>query len=220
MRALVWKELREIAGVTALALGCYAALVVSLVNARAFEWLPVMPRGTSGVPFVHGSFTHPFVLISVLFAVALGFRQSAWESAKGTYLYLLHLPRSREAIFSTKMAVGGAVLLASAALPIVGYAAWAAVPGHHAGPFEWSMTESAWQAALMMPAVYLGAFLSGIRPGWWFGSRLLPLAGAASLVLLVNMVPVWWLVGLPLTATLCVLLAGSVCYAARVRDYA
>src|SRR5262245_44526642 len=118
MRALVWKELREVAGVTALALGAYLVLVVSLMDAKVFEWVPGLPRGTVGVPFVHGAFMEPFVCVSALFAVALGFRQSAWESAKGTYLYLLHLPCPREAIFSTKMAVGATVLLAGAALPI------------------------------------------------------------------------------------------------------
>ncbi|MEI8229252.1 MAG: hypothetical protein WCH77_13460, partial [Planctomycetota bacterium] len=30
----------------------------------------------------------------------------------------------------------------------------------------------------LIPVVYLGGFLSGIRPGAWFGTRLFPLLGA------------------------------------------
>ena len=36
-----------------------------------------------------------FGLVSGFFALALGFRQSAWESARGTYLFLLHRPLAR-----------------------------------------------------------------------------------------------------------------------------
>ena len=40
------------------------------------------------------------------------------------------------------------------------------------------MTAWAWQLWLCMPLVYLGAFLSGIRPARWFGTRLMPLVAA------------------------------------------
>src|SRR5262245_51968210 len=102
MSALARKELREVFGIAAAALAAYLALVVSLMGARVFDWVPGMPRGTREVPF-SGGFLAFFTLVSVVFAVALGFRQSAWESARGTYLFLLHHPLRRETVFLTKL---------------------------------------------------------------------------------------------------------------------
>jgi hypothetical protein len=219
MKALVFKELREVFGIAAAALGFYLALVVSLMGGKVFDWVPGMPHGTREVPFAAGGgFLVLFTLISAVFAVALGFRQSAWESGRGTYLFLLHLPRSRNAIFLTKLATGAGVFLVCAGLPIGVYAWWAAVPGHHAGPFEWSMTAPAWQLALLLPLLYLGAFLSGLRPSRWFGTRLLPLVASVVFVVLLNVLP-WWSAGLPLAVVVSGLLVSSVLYVARVRDY-
>jgi hypothetical protein len=221
MKTLAWKELREIFGITAVALGCYLALVVNALGARVFDWVPGMPAGTREVPFTGGGFTTFFTFISVVFAMALGFRQSAWESARGTFLFLLHRPLRRETIFLIKLAMGVGVLLLCASLPIVLYAWWAAVPGHHAGPFEWSMTGPTWQLTFLLPMLYLGAFLSGLRPARWFGTRLLPLvASILCLVLLYTMSSWWWPVGFPLTLLLYGLLTANVCFVSQVRDYA
>ncbi len=219
MIALARKELREIFGITAAALGCYLALVVNAMGAKVFDWVPGMPAGTQEVPFTGGGFTTFFTFISVIFAVALGFRQSAWESAKGTYLFLLHRPLRRETIFLTKLATGVGVLLVGASLPVSAYAAWAAVAGHHASPFEWSMTGPTWRMTFLLPFLYLGAFLSGLRPARWFGTRLLPLAATLVVFVLLSDMSRWWLVGLPLSFVLYGLLAANIFYVARVRDY-
>jgi ABC-type transport system involved in multi-copper enzyme maturation permease subunit len=219
MKALAFKELREVFGITAAALAAYLALVVSLMGGKVFDWVPGMPQGTDEVPFTGNGFTVFFTFVSVVFAAALGFRQSAWESARGTYLFLLHRPLLRQHIFLTKLAVGGGLLLLCSSLPILLYATWAAVPGNHAGPFFWSMTEGAWRLAILMPLLYLGAFLSGLRPARWFGTRLLPLAASLVLLVLLMMVP-WLLVTLLLAAGLYGLLVTNVCFVARVRDYA
>jgi hypothetical protein len=219
MRALLRKELREVLGIAAGALAGYLALVVSLMDGKVFNWVPGMPWGTREVPFVGSEFATWFSLISVVFAVALGFRQSAWESSRGTYLFLLHRPLRRDTIFLVKVATGASVLLVCASLPIVLYGWWAAVPGHHAGPFEWSMSTGAWRFALLMLPLYLGAFLSGLRPARWLGTRLLPLAGAVLFLVGLYLMP-WWAVGLPLTVLLSGVMAANVCFVARVRDYA
>ena len=219
MKALALKELREVFGIAAAALGGYLALAASLMGAKVFDWFPAMPSGTHEVPFTGSGFATLFTFISVAFAIALGFRQSAWESGRGTYLFLLHRPVPRDAIFLTKLATGVGVLFACAAAPILLYAGWAALPGTHPGPFAWSMTEPAWQIALLMPLLYLGAFLSGLRPARWFGTRLLPLVAAAALLVLLCMLP-WWALTLPLGALLYGLLVANVCFVARARDYA
>jgi hypothetical protein len=220
MKALALKELREVLGIAAIALGCYLALAINAMGARVFDWVPGMPAGTHEVPFVGGDFITVFMFISVLFAVALGFRQSAWESARGTFLFLLHRPLRREAIFLVKLAIGIGVLLLCASVPIVVYGMWAAVPGHHASPFEWSMTASTWRFTGLLPLLYLGAFLSGIRTARWFGTRLLPLVAAILILILLYNAPWWWLLGLPLTLMLYGLLAANVCFVGQVRDYA
>ncbi len=220
MKALALKELRELFGIAAVALIGYLALVVSLMGAKAFYWMPGMPTGTHGVPFTSGEFTDVFTWVSMAFAVTLGFRQSAWESGRGTFLFLLHRPMSRRAIFLNKLAVGAGVLLLCASLPIVLYSWWAAVPGHHPSPFAWSMAGPAWRIAFLMPLLYLGAFLSGLRPARWFGTRLLPLFASAGFLTLLNTLPWWWLLGFPLAILLYGLLVANVCFVAQVRDYA
>jgi hypothetical protein len=220
MRALVRKELREVFGIAAAALGCYLALAANLMGAKVFDWVPGMPRGTNEVPFTGGGFETLFMLVSAVFAVALGFRQSAPELARGTYLFLLHRPLPRDLIFLTKLATVVGVFLCCAAAPVVLYAAWAAVPGHHPGPFEWSMTAPAWRLAFLMPLLYLGAFLSGLRPARWFGTRLLPLVAALTLLILLDVLPWWWAATFPLAAALYGLLVANVCFVARARDYA
>jgi hypothetical protein len=219
MRALLRKELREVLGIAAAALAGYLALLVSLMGGKVFNWVPGMPWGTNEVPFTGSEFSIFFSLVSVVFAVALGFRQSVRESSRGTYLFLLHRPLRRNTIFLVKLATGSALILVCASLPILLYGWWAALPGHHAGPFEWSMTTSAWRFALLMPLLYLGAFLSGLRPARWFGTRLLPLSGAVLALVLLYRVP-WWAVGFPLAVLLSGLAAANICFVAQTRDYA
>jgi len=216
LKALVIKELREVLGIAAVALGLYLLLVSGAVGLMPVASL--MPRPGLGVPFVDASFEKTFALLAVLFAVALGFRQSMWEDR--TYPFLLHRPIRRETIFLIKLATGAGVFLIGFGVPVLLYAWWAAVPGHHPSPFEWSMLEPAWRIALMMPVVYLGAFLSGIRPARWLGTRLLPLAGCVLPVLILLALPWSWVVGLPLTGVLYAMFISSICYVGRTRDYA
>jgi len=218
MKALLFKELREVYGIALAALACYLALAVNLMGAKVFDWVPGIPAGTQEVPFTGAGFLVFYVFVSVGFAVALGFRQSAWESARGTYLFLLHRPIRRDVIFLTKLATGAGVFLLCASVPVLLYGAWAAVPGNHPSPFAWSMTEPVWRLALLMLLLYLGAFHSGVRPARWFGTRLLPLVGPAALLLLVYALP--WYLGLALAVAACGLLVASICHVTRVRDYA
>jgi hypothetical protein len=220
MKALALKELREIFGITAVAVAAYLALVVSLMGAKVFDWVPGMPTGTHEVPFTGWEFKGPFVLISAAFALALGFRQSAWELGRGTLLFLLHRPMTRRAIFLTKLTTGTGVLLFGAGLSIMLYAWWSSVPGHHPSPFAWWMTGPVWRLAFLMPLLYLGAFLSGLRPARWFGTRLLPLAASAGFMILLNGLPWWWSLGFPVAVLLYVVFVTNICFVVEARDYA
>src|SRR6185503_13555355 len=117
--------------------------------------------------------------------VALGFKQSLGDLLGDAQLFLLHRPLSRRRIYATKILVGLSVYLVCGVVPILIYAAWAALPGTHASPFAWSMTSPSWVIWLVLTAVYLGALLSGVRPAAWFGTRLAPLVAAVSLTLFI-----------------------------------
>jgi ABC-type transport system involved in multi-copper enzyme maturation permease subunit len=225
IRALVLKELRETRLFAALALGLYFVYVSKLTGrwdrllTPLVGWAPGMSGEKPDVPFVQGNFLSVYVCIGVALAIALGFRQSAWEPNQGTALYLLHLPLSRRAIYLTKLLTGLGLLLLCTLLPVVAYATWAAMPGTHQGPFEWSMTGEAFRSWLLMPLAYLGAFASGIRPARWIGSRLFPLVGAAIPALFAFIVPFWWLVAVPSLLLVAAMLVSDIFLEAETRDF-
>ena len=148
MKALMLKELREIVAIAVLALAAYLALVMSLMGTKLFYWIPGLPQGPENIPFLSTDFQSAFAVISGVFVLALGFRQSVWESTRGTFLFLLHRPVARRQLLLTKLATGIVVFLLCGSVPILLYAWWASVPGHHPGPFFWSMTGPAWRAVV------------------------------------------------------------------------
>ncbi len=206
---LIWKELRETAWVALVGLLVYAFFAAS--DASMFR--------DEEIPFVTDLFLTSFLMVSVCFAVALGFRQSLVESGRGTYPFLLQRPASRKRLIGTKLLVGAGLYLGCAALPILVHACWAAKPGTHASPFFWSMTLDAWRAWLSIGILYLGAFLSGIRPGRWIGTRLMPLVATLGLTSVIALPP-WRPIAAPLALVLVmVLMVISIFYVSETRDY-
>ena len=226
-RAIALKELRETWSFAVLA----GALLAGLFCNQIGKWSPLLsyflgwipglkPCACPSVfPFLYDSFQTPYTFVAAALAIALGLRQSAWEPSQGTSHYLLHLPLSRSNIFLSKLAVGGGLLLGCTLLPLVAYGAWASTLGTHPAPFEWSMTLPVFRIWLTMPLVYLGAFLTGIRPARWYGSRLLPLVAVGPCAFLLQYVPDWWLLGLPLAVMMDTSLTSVILLEASSRDY-
>jgi hypothetical protein len=220
----VRKELRETRAFAALALIVYLIYVSNLMGkgqpllGALLSFAPLMQAEPPDVPFVQGNFTSILFFIGGLLAIALGFRQSAWEPSQGTALYLLHLPLTRRTILLTKLMTGVGMLLVCTLLPILAYATWAAMPRTHPGPFAWSMTGNGFRIWLTLPLVYLGAFASGIRPGRWFGTRLLPLVSVAVPAMLAYVAP-WWLIGFPLVCLLAAVLVSDILWIGETRDF-
>ncbi len=222
---LVKKELRETAGFVALAMVLYLVYVTKLTGSGGpvlrslLGYLPGMSGLPPELPFVQDNFASLLFYIGAALAIALGFRQSAWEPHQGTALYLLHLPLRRRAIVLTKLLTGIGLLLVCTFLPILVYALWAAAPRTHPGPFEWSMTGPTLQTWMTLPVVYLGAFASGIRPARWFGSRLLPLFSVALPAFLCYALGPWWLIGFPIFGITAAVLVSDILWVAATRDY-
>ena len=174
-RAMAIKELRETRGIILLALAAYGYAVVTQI-------IPRLPFGNwreITMPFVEDTFIPWLWLISIPMTIALGLRQTLGESIPGTYPFLFHRPAGRRWLIGMKLLVGIGVYLTCASIPILVLGLLAATPGTYAGPFAWSMTVPCWIVWFGMTLLYLGAFLTGIRPGRWFGTRILPMAAAA-----------------------------------------
>jgi hypothetical protein len=184
-RAMILKELRETRGILLLALAFFLGVTTYEMGFDCFPW---GRRDEICFPFLDDEIIAWFAWISGIFAAALGFRQSFGEAVYGTYPFLLHRPASRRWLLGMKLAVGLTAYLVCSAIPILIFGFWAATPGTHPSPFYWSMTILVWNIWLWMTLLYLGAFLSGIRPGRWLGTRLLPLAGAGFLLILFSVV--------------------------------
>jgi len=216
-KAIVWKELRENWWLAGLGLAAHLHMVA------VYSGLQLLPtvRTTRfwSMPFVNHGFLASFVSVSLLLAVALGLRQTLSESVRGTWLFLLHRPLDRRTLIGLKLGVGAVLYLGCAATPIVVYACWAATPGTHPSPFYWSMTLDAWLAWGSLVAMYLAAFLSGLRPARWFGSRLFPLAGTGMLLLFQNLILPWYSLRVGLDVALALVLLASIFYVAATRDF-
>lgn len=179
-RAMALKEFREIRGIAVAALIIYGIITIAAIDYRSplnlFRYLPINFR--EGIPFVGDSFVSKFYFFAALVAIVFGMWQTFGESVRGTYPFLLHRPASRSWLMGMKMLVGMTVFLVASAIPLLIYSIWAATPGKHASPFEWSMTVPVWVSWFAMTIVYLGAFLTGIMPGRWYHARFLPLTAS------------------------------------------
>jgi len=222
LRQLAIKELRESLGL--LAVGTLAtAWSVAYVSGYSIlpDWI-LYPLGFygsgGGVPFITNRFVYYTTICLGGLAIGLGLKQSAWEDIRGTYQFLLHRPISRQEIYVTKLAVGIVALLLILTVAILAHGLWAATPGTHGGPFEWSMSLRAWRLALVLPLLYLGAFLSGVRPANWFGTRLVPLVVAIFWSVLISVVPFWSVVVLMALVGYGFALVGIAYYVSE-RDY-
>jgi len=220
LSALAIKELRESAAILGVAT---LAMLWTLGNVMGWRLTPfaVEDNVVSSIPFYNGEFGPLLIFIGGGLAILLGMKQSAWENNGQQYYFLLHRPVARQTVFLLKIACGLACLLLLTLGSVLIYALWSASPGNHATPFFWGMTADAWFTCLVLPSIYLGAMLSGLRPARWIGTRLLPLLG--SVVLLMLAVICWSELSRPLgllgLLVLDIVLVRMILATAEQRDY-
>ena len=223
-KALVFKELRETMGIAVIALLAYIAAIMNLLGYLVMPFNIfsfVSPSRAESIPFLDGQFKSWFFMVSVGFVIALGLKQTVGESVRGTWLLLLHRPTDRRRLIVIKLAIGTVLYLIVSAIALLIYATWAAAPGTHASPFYWWMTVPYWETWIIFVLGYLGAFFTGIRPGRWFGTRLLPLAAAGILAVFVGgmTIEASWFLGFAAFALLCAMGVGLILFVVRTRDY-
>jgi hypothetical protein len=215
LKALVIKELRESAGIVVLGALAVVYVLCELTN---MSLLNMGGRSLNSYPFIYDAIVSYLALCAGALGVALGMKQTAWELGQGTFFFLFHRPVSRTLLVGCKLAVGSVWVMLLSALLILLYAWWVATPGHITGPFFWSMTAPAWRLWVALPVVYLGAFLAGIRPGKWFGTRLVPLVAAIAVTGVAANMPWLWL-SLLIALFAAALLLISIFYYVHRRDY-
>jgi len=216
LKALVIKELRESAGVVALAL---IAMIVVCAELHGIDEIgtPRFLEIRDRFPFVSDDFFSRFALVIFPLAAVLGIKQSAWELGQNSYQFLLHRPVQRSFVFNTKIIVGCGLVFVIGGLAIVAYALRVAIPGSSPTPFLWSMTADEWQIVLCALVVYLGAFLSGIRPAHWFGTRLAPVMTAGGAAFVFSFLSGW--LAFIASALVAALYLAGIFYYANDRDY-
>ena len=80
------------------------------------------------------------------------------------------------------------------------------------------MTGVWWKGWLTMTAIYLGGFLSGIRPGRWHGTRLLPLVVAVLLAAVLVVIPWLWAWCAVALVIVDAILVTTILHVARMRE--
>lgn len=186
VRALVLKELKESAWIWLTAAAAYAILALDVMRVpllTGFARRLTMGYDASvSIPFVNSQIAQGLGCITGAFAICLGVWQSFGETWRGTFPLLLHVPMARKRLVAWKVILGVALALGLPVLALLAMSLWAAMPGTHASPFEWSMTEFCWRICFTAPLFYLGGFVTGLYPAHWLGTRLFPLLLAALIV--------------------------------------
>lgn len=216
--ALAYKEFRETLPVAAIGL---AAFFLVAAGGTSFGLAPQLFNDRQdSIPFVSDNFPSRLAIVAGVFAIALGFWQMLGDFYRDAQLFLLHRPISRETIYGVKLTIGLAVYLSCTALAILVHALWAATPGTHASPFEWSMTLSAWRSWLTITSLYLAASLCGIYPAAWFGTRLAPLVAMIAISSILAFLDLPTGVDLLLIAVINVALVIAIFQVVRTREFA
>lgn len=218
LKALVLKELRELAPIAAIALAVYAFLVANRTGVEFIFWTS---GNSNDIPFVSDGFTEPFILVSLAFGLALAMKQTLGESWRATWLWLLFRPVSRGEMIMVKLATGLSLYLVCSALPIVWYSCWAALPAKHASPFYWSMTVETWEAWFITGTLYLAAFWCGLWPARSLGPRWMPFVGTGIMIFagcgllsLISSTAVWLI-----PVAFAGLIASNILFVTRTRDF-
>ena len=117
LRVMITKELRETAGIVAIAAAVLLALFSRAMRHDLLPWYYYGYFDYNAIPFVNRNSLTNFAWVSAGLALALGFRQTVGESIHGTWLFLLHRPVGWRWLIGVKLLVGLAVYLVARPRP-------------------------------------------------------------------------------------------------------
>ena len=190
-KALAIKELRDVSLIVAAS--AFAFFVwTATVLAPSIPWIGY--HGDVMIPFLTGEILGPLIIISSATAIGIGLRQSTCVLGESPSQFLLHRPIERWRLIAFKLFIGFAVVFVLTTTGVVVIFLRAALPGNIPAPFRVWMTTPAWIAIGCVSVVYHAAFLSGLRPARWFGSRLLPTIGILPFAFGIGVLSYWSLI--------------------------
>ena len=166
MFAIVWKELRSVVWVIALGAAAFGWFLSELLGVTTFTRAQ-FPSNENVFPLVQTGWLLWYGFISAAFAGSLGLVMSLNDGAHRTWAFVLFRPISRRAYIGAKLLTGGVLTLVMVAAPALVYLVWGATPGNLLMPFDGSYATPAIEACGWSVVVFLGGFLSGIRPASW-----------------------------------------------------
>lgn len=165
-------------------------------------------------------FVYLFLTISVVLAIVMGLVQCLAEDFQRTWRYVLAFPGGWPRIVKLKLACGAAVWLAWSVGSIV--ICLIVIAFDHGPPGETygRMFDPMLRILFSVPIVYLGAFLTALRPAHWIFSRLMPLGGVLLCWFLLLYLPSWWVLAPMVTVSFSAVLEGIMFHVAASRDFA
>lgn len=182
MLTILQKELRATAWVVALGavvLAWFVSEMMGSSSSNSFRgWFP-MHEGQH--PFVSPGWLLWWGFLSAGFAGGLGLVMSLNESARGMWAFVLFRPISRRRFVGTKLLLGSVLSLLVVGIPAFVFLWWSSLLGNLPIPFDWSFAQPACESMGWSVVVFLGGFLSGLRPASWWWSRLWPLGATVVL---------------------------------------
>lgn len=208
LKALFWKEWHENARWALLILLC---LSVSLVYAVYYE-TGRTPYSNAGAIPLWDTVNLILTIGAPLAGLSLGLLQILPELRRDQWAFLVHRPITRTALFFGKVIPGLCLYILAISLPLLGFAAWDAAPGHVAAPFDIRFTLNGWAIICFGLVFYFAGLLVALRPARWYGSRGLPLLGALLVLITAGAWNEFWqavLVGLLISAVLAAAAWGS-----------
>jgi len=197
MRAIIWKELRENTKWAAL-------MLIGMLIVMTAMLMEEFGRDIQEDVFL-GELFVAMALGSCAAALILGFHQTALETRRDQWAFLMHRGLSGTKIFLGKTITGLGLYLVTTLSPVLLAVAWCSWRGIERYPFHWRMVVPSLAVAVAAFGFYFAAMLVSVRRARWYSSRLLPLVTPGLTVLLVVAVADEFSEPMPLTFVLAVL---------------
>jgi hypothetical protein len=172
LKALVWKEFRELLPMSAIALAVQVLLICYAIN----DWRVHHNQGN-----VYATFPILYIA-SLVFVLCAGLWQGARELSQNTYQFLLQRPVTRTSVFGIKVGFGALVCFVAGLAPIILFTVWTqnvVRRDDDSVSTVLGLCGGAW-------LIYFGALLSGLWPARWYGSRFYPLLAGILLYILLQ----------------------------------